>query len=105
MSNRGVCDDGWSWGQRTEADVDIMNSQMENDRLGCTLPPRDATGGLEDDHPNAENMSYRDGYLGEKGLERFTAHKEPGCSVRPMYDEQTVYKGYGEIKHGYDRKR
>lgn len=96
MSNRGVSDDGWSWGQRSEADVDIMNSQMENDRLGCHLPPSDGTGGLEDDHPNAENMSY----LGNKGLERFTAHKEPGCNVRPMYDEQTVYKGYGDNKYG-----
>nr|UVX62916.1 MAG: hypothetical protein [Bacteriophage sp.] len=82
-----------------------MNSQMENDRLGQTLPPRDCTGGAEDDHPNSESWMVGSGYLAEKGLERFTAHNEPGCKVKPMYDEQTVYSGYGDIKHGFERKK
>jgi hypothetical protein len=83
-----------------------MDSQMMDSRLGDMLPPNDGTGGLEDDHPNADMYGYRDGYLKEKGLERFTAHSEPGCDVRPMYDEQTVYNGYGDIKHGFqERKR
>lgn len=100
---RGVCDDAWSWGQRTEADVDIMNSQMENDRLGSLLPPDDGSGGMEDDHPNAESLGYRDGYLAEKGLERFRPHSEPGCEVKPMYDEQTAYQGYGDRYNGFKR--
>lgn len=102
---RGTSNDAWSWGQRTVADVDIMNSQMENDRLGCELPPDDGTGGMEDDHPNVECYGIGGGYMGNKGLERFTAHNEPGCSVKPMYEEQAVYSGYGANKHGYERKK
>lgn len=97
-------DDAFSWGQRTVGDVDYMNDQMERDRLGCHLPPRDCLGGVEDDWPNVDCCAPGDGYLASKDLERFQGYKEPGCTVKPMYDEQTVYKGYGDIKHGYERK-
>lgn len=97
-------DDAFSWGQRTVGDVDYMNDQMERERLGCHLPPRDCLGGMEDDYPNVDSVAPGDGYLASKDLERFQPYSEPGCDVKPMYDQQTVYKGYGDIKHGYQRK-
>lgn len=93
-------DDAYSWGQRTEADVDVMNSQMEYGRMGDYLPPSDGTRGMEDDHPNVENFDIRDGYLANKGLESFRPHDDCGTSVKPMYDQQAVYKGYGDKRYG-----
>lgn len=97
--------DAWSWGQRTEADVDIMNSQMENCRLGHKLPPDDGSGGVEDDHPNIECYGTASGYMGNKNLERFNAHNDDGTSVKPMYEDQATYQGYGEVKDGYERNK
>lgn len=95
--------DAWSWGQRTEADVDYLNDQANKQRLGEWLPPDDGTGGLEDDLPNVDCMSTGPGYMGNKNLERFVAHDDDGTRVKPMYDDQAVYANYGAVKHGYQR--
>lgn len=96
--------DAWSWGQRTEADVDLMNSQMDGRRLGCDLPPSDGSQHAEDDHANTFNMGMAGGYMGNKDLEQFKSHDDDGTSVKPMWDDQATYNGYSETKHGYERK-
>ena len=97
--------DAWSWGQRTQSNVDYMNDEMEKRRLGCDLPPQDGSGGLEDDWPNCDNIGMGGGYMGNKNLEKFRAHDDDGTSVKPMWDNQATYSGYDEVKHGFERKR
>lgn len=97
--------DAYSWGQRTVADVDYMNDQMQQNRLGCDLPPSDNAGGVEDDWPNSFNMGMGSGYMGNKDLEQFRAHDDDGTKVTPMHENQAAYAGYGDVKYGYQRKK
>ena len=93
----GRYDDAYTWGQRTVCDVDCMSDQMARDQLGDDLPPGDNF----DCWPCCPDDGS---YLASKGLERFTGYDDMGTKVEPMYDGQTVYKGYGEMRHGYQRK-
>lgn len=97
-------DDSFTWGQRSEADVDIWNDSMNNQRLGDTLPPGDGSRCAEDDWPSA-CMEYRNNDLARRGLESFNAHDDCGTPVKPMYEDQVTYANYGDLKHGYDRRK
>lgn len=91
-------DDSFTWGQRSEFDIDCMSDQMARDRLG-TVPYRGNVSG------EASPMDCPCDYYGEslaaQGLERFDGFSEKGTRVEPMFDGQTAYKGYEDQKDGW----